>query len=158
MFSMRRNDLNNGKQGAHQASSNPLTPNWQRPSIELIKNRSDIGAGTRGSDMGIDALEIAAINKGSHFFPEHPHIDVKTRNASVYQQDVNKFGKHIHQICEQCADVGEAVSASLKKGNFPLIISGDHSSAVGTIGGVKAAFPDKTLGVIWLDAHADIHS
>jgi arginase len=31
--------------------------------IKLIKNRSDIGAGTRGSDLGIDAIEIAAINK-----------------------------------------------------------------------------------------------
>lgn len=36
--------------------------------IQLIKNRSDIGAGTRGSDMGIDAMEIAAINRGDDFF------------------------------------------------------------------------------------------
>ena len=35
--------------------------------LEIIKNRSDIGAGTRGSDLGIDAIEIAAINKGSDF-------------------------------------------------------------------------------------------
>lgn len=126
--------------------------------IELIKNRSDIGAGTRGSDMGIDALEIAAINKGSHFFPDHPHVDVKTRNASVYVQDVNPFGKHIKQIFAQCSDVAAAVQKSLTQNHFPLVISGDHSSAIGTIGGIKSAFPDKTLGIIWLDAHADIHS
>ena len=36
--------------------------------IKLIKNRSDIGAGTRGSDLGIDAIEIAAINKNSNYF------------------------------------------------------------------------------------------
>ncbi|MFM2442639.1 MAG: hypothetical protein RL449_1281, partial [Bacteroidota bacterium] len=36
--------------------------------IKLLKNRSDIGAGTRGSDMGIDALEIAAINQEDDFF------------------------------------------------------------------------------------------
>ena len=36
--------------------------------IKIIKNRSDIGAGTRGSDMGIDAIEIAAINCGSDWF------------------------------------------------------------------------------------------
>ena len=52
--------------------------------IEIIKNRSDIGAGTRGSDMGIDAIEIAAINKGSDFFNRHSHKDVKTRNNSIY--------------------------------------------------------------------------
>ena len=36
--------------------------------IKILKNRSDIGAGTRGSDMGIDALEIAAINMKHDFF------------------------------------------------------------------------------------------
>ena len=36
--------------------------------LKIIKNRSDIGAGTRGSDIGIDALEIAAINSNNDFF------------------------------------------------------------------------------------------
>ena len=36
--------------------------------IKIIKNRSDIGAGTRGSDMGIDAIEIAAINLNNQYF------------------------------------------------------------------------------------------
>ncbi|HRN41399.1 MAG TPA: arginase, partial [Vicingus sp.] len=39
--------------------------------IKIIKNRSDIGAGTRGADMGVDAIEIAAINAGSNFFKQH---------------------------------------------------------------------------------------
>jgi arginase len=39
-----------------------------------------------------------------------------------------------------------------------LVFSGDHSSALGTISGIKAAYPDETLGVIWVDAHADLHS
>ena len=44
--------------------------------IKLIKNRSDIGAGTRGSDMGIDAIEIAAINCQNDFFHRHAYQDV----------------------------------------------------------------------------------
>lgn len=36
--------------------------------IVIVKNRSDIGAKTRGSDMGIDALEVVAINNGNDFF------------------------------------------------------------------------------------------
>ena len=47
---------------------------------------------------------------------------------------------------------------SLNQNEFPIVLSGDHSSALGTISGVKTAFPDKRLGVIWIDAHADIHS
>ena len=38
--------------------------------IKIIKNRSDIGAGTRGSDMGIDAIEIAAINANNNYFAQ----------------------------------------------------------------------------------------
>jgi arginase family enzyme len=41
---------------------------------------------------------------------------------------------------------------------FPLIMAGDHSTAYGTIAGIKKAFPKKRLGVIWIDAHADIHT
>ncbi|MDR6734580.1 arginase [Sphingobacterium sp. 2149] len=126
--------------------------------IELIKNRSDIGAGTRGSDLGIDAIEIAAINKGSQYFINYPFVDVPTRNSSIYQNDHHPFGKHIQQIYEQCKQVASTVEDSLSSGNFPLVFSGDHSSAMGTISGIKSAYPDRKLGVIWVDAHADIHS
>ena len=37
-------------------------------------------------------------------------------------------------------------------------MGGDHSTAAGTIAGIKKAYPDRRLGVIWIDAHADIHS
>ncbi|WP_270087477.1 arginase [Sphingobacterium sp. SYP-B4668] len=129
-----------------------------KKSIELIKNRSDIGAGTRGSDMGIDAIEIAAINKGSLFFKKYPSVDVQTRNDSIYETDANPFGKHIKEVYQQCRQVSTIVEDSLLKDNIPLVFSGDHSSAIGTIGGIKAAFPNKRLGVVWIDAHADIHS
>jgi arginase len=56
----------------------------------ILKNRSDIGAGTRGSDMGIDALEIAAINAKNDFFNKHPFEDIKTHNETVY----DKVKKH----------------------------------------------------------------
>lgn len=126
--------------------------------IEIIKNRSDIGAGTRGSDLGIDAIEIAAINKGSDFFIRHSHKDVKTRNNTVYNTLENPFAKYIIQIYMQCKEVAEVVRRAASSNKFPLVFSGDHSSAIGTITGIKEANLDKTLGVIWIDAHADIHS
>ncbi len=55
----------------------------------ILKNRSDIGAGTRGSDMGIDALEIAAINAKNDFFNKHPFEDIKTHNETVYDKVKN---------------------------------------------------------------------
>ena len=126
--------------------------------IKLIKNRSDIGAGTRGSDMGIDAIEIAAINSGNDYFNRHPHIDVETHNETIYQKNTNDFAKRIEHVAEQCERVATSVQSTLAEGYFPIVLSGDHSSALGTMSGIKAKYPDKTLGVIWLDAHADIHS
>ena len=53
--------------------------------IKIIKNRSDIGAGTRGSDMGIDAIEIAAINANNDYFNNYDFVDVETENESIYR-------------------------------------------------------------------------
>lgn len=126
--------------------------------IKLIKNRSDIGAGTRGADMGIDAIEIAAINKGNDYFNRFVFEDVKTHNESIYDKVRNSFAKRIEDVYEQCSRVSKSVKKNLEAGFFPIVLSGDHSSALGTISGIKAAYPDKKLGVIWIDAHADLHS
>ena len=126
--------------------------------IKLIKNRSDIGAGTRGSDMGIDAIEIAAINQNNDFFNRHYFQDVETHNESIYNKNTNNFAKRIEHVYEQCQRVAAAVKDTLKNGDLPIVLSGDHSSALGTISGIKAAYSNQSLGVIWIDAHADIHS
>ena len=126
--------------------------------IKLIKNRSDIGAGTRGSDLGVDAIEIAAINKNSDYFNRFPFEDVKTHNESIYDKNNNTFAKRIEHVVEQCTRVSYAVKHNLEAHYFPIVLSGDHSSALGTISGIKAVYPKKTLGVIWIDAHADLHS
>jgi arginase len=126
--------------------------------IKLIKNRSDIGAGTRGSDLGIDAIEIAAINQNNDFFHRHLFVDVETHNETIYNKNNNNFAKRIEHVVEQCQRVSDAVKLTLEDSFFPIVLSGDHSSALGTISGIKAATPDKRLGVIWIDAHADLHS
>lgn len=127
--------------------------------IKILKNRSDIGAGTRGSDMGIDALEIAAINSGNNFFNQHPHNDIPTHNESIYQKKTNSIAKRISFVSKQCERVALDTEKALKDGFFPLILSGDHSSALGSLSGIKNYLgKDSRLGAIWLDAHADIHS
>ena len=126
--------------------------------IKIIKNRSDIGAGTRGSDLGIDALEIAAINAKNDFFVRFPHEDVETHNESIYNKVNAPFAKRIVHVQEQCSRVASVVRGHASSGGFTIVLSGDHSNALGTISGLKAAHPDQTLGVVWIDAHADLHS
>ncbi|MEY8860674.1 arginase [Tenacibaculum singaporense] len=126
--------------------------------IKIIKNRSDIGAGTRGSDMGVDAIEIAAINKKSNYFDSFDFEDVITENESIYNKVNNSFAKRIDSVFNQCKRLSNHVKVNLQEGKFPIVLSGDHSSALGTISGVKAANPTKRVGVVWIDAHGDLHS
>lgn len=90
--------------------------------LKLIKNRSDIGAGTRGSDMGIDALEIAAINADNDFFNRHSYIDVKTHNETIYQKNSNSFAKRIEHVTEQCVRVCDAVTETILQNHFPIVL------------------------------------
>ena len=126
--------------------------------IKIIKNRSDIGAGTRGADLGIDAMEIAAINANNTFFNDHPFIDIKTDNESIYNKVNSSTAKRIQFVEEHCIRVANAVSKTIDEKYFPIVLSGDHSSALGTISGIKKSNPQSRLGVIWIDAHADLHS
>lgn len=126
--------------------------------IKLIKNRSDIGAGTRGADMGIDAMEIAAINKNNNYFDIYDFEDVETENESIYNKVKNSFAKRIDSVLNQCTRLSNHVKTNLEENNFPIVLSGDHSSGLGTISGVKSAYPNKRVGVVWIDAHGDLHS
>ena len=126
--------------------------------LRIIKNRSDIGAGTSGADIGIDAMEIAAINAENDFFNKTAFIDVKTHNESIYNKVQNSSAKRINFVFEQCKRVAEAVKKTLEKEEFPLVLSGDHSSALGTIAGIKTKNPTQRLGIVWIDAHADLHT
>jgi arginase len=126
--------------------------------INIIKNRSDIGAGTRGSDLGVDAIEIAAINANSNFFNRYEYLDLETANEAVYEKQETQYALRVGKVLEVCTRLSNAVKLCLEGGNFPLVLSGDHSSALGSISGLKCAYPDKRIGVVWIDAHADIHS
>jgi len=124
----------------------------------IIKNRSDIGAGTRGSDMGVDAIEIAAINANNDYFNKYESIEIESENEAVYLKQTTPYAKRIGKVLEVCKRLSKEVKKCIEDSKFPLVLSGDHSSALGTISGLKCAFPEKRIGVVWVDAHGDLHS
>jgi len=117
-----------------------------------------VGAGTRGASLGIEAVKIAALDFRSTFFKTHRSISIPDDNASLFGMIESRYAKRIRSVIRMYERVGAAVRDTLKDGKFPIILSGDHSSAGGSIAGVKMAYPDSRLGVIWIDAHADLHS
>lgn len=126
--------------------------------IRLIEIKSEVGAGTRGASLGVDAVKIAALDFRSNFFKNHRSINIPDDNASLYGMIESRYAKRIRSVLKMYERIGAALRDSLKDGKFPIVLSGDHSNAGGTIAGIKMAYPDSRLGVIWIDAHADLHS
>jgi arginase len=126
--------------------------------LKIIEVKSEIGAGTRGASLGVDAIKIAALDFMSSLFVNIPSETIQDENRLLYEPIESPYAKRIKGIYTIYERVSQAVSETLKSGVFPIVLAGDHSSAGGTIAGIKIARPKHKLGVIWIDAHADIHS
>jgi arginase len=126
--------------------------------IKIIEVPSEIGAGTRGASLGIEAIKIAALDFMSNFFVHFPSEKIETENNLLFEPISSPYAKRINGVLTMYERVSKAVTETIKNNFFPVVISGDHSTAGGTIAGIKAAKPNSRLGIIWIDAHADMHT
>jgi len=126
--------------------------------ITFLLNPSEITAGTRGASLGPAALITAARNNKSKLFGEHEIVAIPDCNYLLDRDTKYTYAKNIEGLTEVFKHTADKIKEIYNKGNFPFVLSGDHGSAGGTIAGIKSAFPDKRLGVVWIDAHGDIHS
>ena len=126
--------------------------------IKLIEVPSEIGAGTRGASLGIEAIKIAALDFMSNFFVHFPSEKIEVENQLLYEPIQSPYAKRMHGVLNITERISKAVAESIKSHFFPVVLSGDHSNAAGTIAGIKIAKPKSKLGVIWIDAHADLHT
>jgi arginase len=129
--------------------------------INIIGFPMDLGADRRGVDMGPSALRIADVkskleNLGYSIVDEGDiNIEIMER-----QKITNSKLKYLNEILKTNRILARKIEKVLEKGNFPLCIGGDHSMALGTIGGISSFCKQNklTLGVIWIDAHADMNT
>ncbi|HEX6914230.1 MAG TPA: arginase [Chitinophagaceae bacterium] len=126
--------------------------------IKLIEVPSEIGAGTRGASLGIEAIKIAALDFMSNFFVHFPSEKIPAENKLLYEPIESPYAKRIKGIVAMYEKVSKAVTETIRANFFPVVLSGDHSTAGATIAGIKIAKPKSKLGVIWIDAHADLHT
>lgn len=133
-------------------------------SIALIEVDSDLGAGKRGASKGIEFLKQAAIAKQTARMRAENGIvsldnrSVQNENHALQGSKSYPHAKYIDAIYKVFERTTDIVASTLQDSLFPIVLGGDHSTAAGTIAGIKKAYPDRRLGVIWIDAHADIHS
>lgn len=126
--------------------------------IKLVEVRSELAAGTRGASLGIDALKIASLDKKSNFFTQFDPINVQDANNYLWKGNKFPNAKYIDGVYQVINNVYNTIELLRLDGKFPIVLAGDHSTAAGTIMGIKSAQPEKRLGVIWIDAHADLHT
>ena len=126
--------------------------------IKIIEVKSEIGAGTRGASLGVEAMKIASLDLNSDFFKKYESVEVENVNELLFDGAKHSYAKFIDGVMIMEERVCLEIYETIWDDYFPLIMAGDHSTSYGTIAGIKKAHPKIRLGVIWIDAHADIHT
>lgn len=133
--------------------------NQKNDKIRLLEVRSELGAGTRGASLGIGALKVAALNANNSYFSKYQSTLVPNENELLFEDSPTQYANYIDGIVKVYNYVSHFVAEEVTYNKrFPIILAGDHSTAGATITGIKKSNPDKRLGVIWVDAHADLHT
>lgn len=129
--------------------------------ISLIGVPLDLGASRRGVDMGPTALRMthlaARLAKIGHKVADRGDIDVPLPEEVHVGDPHLKYAENIAAVCEKlCEKVRDALDA----GEFPIVLGGDHSIGMGSVGGSASHFRAKghSIGVLWVDAHGDMNT
>jgi len=125
--------------------------------IRVIGAPMDLGADRRGVDIGTSAIRYADLN---HKLRSLGHHVRDMGNLPVPQPESQPLGnpklKYLEPIVRVCEELAGTVTSILQEGDFPLVLGGDHSIALGSVSGVAKVH--KNIGVIWIDAHADFNT
>jgi arginase len=119
----------------------------------------DFGAARRGVDMGPSALRLAhlqpALRQLGYHVEDIGNLLTPDRDAVAPGTDAA-----IEVIAAVCTDLASRTAAAVRDGVVPLVLGGDHSLAAGSVAGVATALAERgeSLGLIWLDAHADLNT
>lgn len=125
--------------------------------MSIIGVPLDHGQSRRGVNMGPSAIRYAGavdrLEAIGHDVTDEGDIQVDVAKST----EVNTSNlKNADEIIKANTNLAQKVEAVVKAGNFPLVLGGDHSIAIGTLAGLASSY--NNLGVIWYDAHADMNT
>lgn len=122
--------------------------------INFIEIHSDLGAGKHGTDKGV--AQLAKFAKDNYPNARFTTLNIDTHTAKTQGTIHNhlKYGEHLLPFYQKVSDCVENIA----KDNTTIFITGDHSGAIGSLSGFKNAYTGKKIAVVWIDAHADLHS
>ncbi len=125
--------------------------------IRVIGVPMDLGADRRGVDIGASAIRYAGLNDQLRFLDYEVHDIGNITVPQLESQPIdNTHLKYLEPIVKVSEELSDTVTSALKAHEFPLILGGDHSIALGSITGITRVHKD--ISVIWIDAHADFNT
>lgn len=128
--------------------------------IHIINVPLDLGASRRGTDAGPSAFRVAGLGREiramGYTIADETDIPVPAMETRKTSDTRTRFKSEILSVCEQLA--AHTLDA-LEAGEWPLVIGGDHSIAMGTVSGLSNHLKksNEKLGLIWFDAHGDMN-
>ena len=132
-----------------------------REKVDLIGVPMDLGAGRRGVDMGPSAFRIAHLAERVADFSAHVREmgDIEVPIPEMLQAGEEK-ARYLAEIASVCEALYRRVLESVETSCMPIVVGGDHSLSVGSVAGSAAAARANgaPLGLIWVDAHADMNT
>ncbi len=125
--------------------------------VAIIGAALDLGQSRRGVDMGPSAIRYAGLEERLQSLGftvrDHGNVETAVPEATSLRDERARFLPEIKATCERIA--GKVVEEA-KAGAIPLVLGGDHSVAIGTLGGLARA--EGMGGVLWIDAHSDVNT
>lgn len=123
--------------------------------VQIIGVPMDLGQSHRGVDMGPGATRYAGLlgrlRKLGYRILDTGNLAVPVRDSLAHEHEQN-YLPAIQKVCEAVYQAGRD---AVGQGAIPVFLGGDHSIAIGSIGGVTHQAP---VGVIWIDAHGDFNT
>ena len=129
--------------------------------LRLIGVPLDLGAGRRGVDMGPSALRIAELGSRlaslGHTVTDKGDLRYPVRETRAPGDPQKKYVREIARVCRR---LYETTTAALTDGAMPIVVGGDHSLATGSVAATAAYARGRrrALGLLWVDAHADMNT
>ena len=128
--------------------------------IHIINVPLDLGASRRGTDAGPSAFRVAGLGREirgmGYTIANETDVPVPAMETRKTSDTRTRFKTEILSVCEQLAN--HTIDA-IEAGEWPLVIGGDHSIAMGTVSGLSTHLKksNEKLGLIWFDAHGDMN-
>jgi len=128
----------------------------QEQPVAVIGAGLDLGAGRRGVDMGPSAIRYAGLDERVAQLGRRVEDwgDVETAVLEATEV-VDERMRYLPQIKATCERIAALVARASEEDYLPLVLGGDHSVALGSLGGMARAHGPG--GVLWLDAHGDLN-